>query len=49
MLYTLVLFSYLKQICSVKTEPYFRYEGKTRKERNLFIFKITPMNNHING
>jgi len=34
---------------TVKTTPCFRYEGETREERNLVIFKDTPMNNHIKG
>ena len=34
---------------TVKTNPCFRYEGKTGKMRNLVIFKDNPMNNHING
>jgi len=32
---------------TVKTNHWFRYEGKTGEERNLVIFKDTPMNNHI--
>jgi len=35
--------------CTVKTTPYFRYEGKTGEERKLVIFEDTPINNHING
>jgi len=34
--------------CTLKTNPYFRYEGKTGKERNLVIFKDKSINNHIN-
>jgi len=34
---------------TVKTNPGFRDEDKTGKERNLGIFKDTPMNKHING
>jgi len=29
--------------------PCLRYEGKTREDRNLVIFKDTLMYNHING
>jgi len=34
---------------TVKTNPCFRYEGKTEEERNLIIFKDIYTNNHING
>jgi len=37
-------------ICTVKTNPSLRYEGKKSQELNLIIIKDTPMiNNHING
>jgi len=32
---------------TAKTNPCFKYEGKTAEERNLVIFKDTPMNDHI--
>jgi len=34
--------------CSLKTNPWFRYEDKT-EELNLVIFKDTPMRTYING
>jgi len=34
---------------TVETNPCFRNEGKTGKERKLVILKDTPLNNHING
>jgi len=33
---------------TVKTNPCFRYEGKTGEELNLVIFKDNHMNNRIN-
>jgi len=32
----------------VKTNPWFRYAGETREERNFVSFEDTPMNNDIN-
>jgi len=34
---------------TANTNPSFGYEGETGEERNLVIFKDTPMNKHING
>jgi len=39
----------ISEISTVKTNPCFSYEGKTGEERNLVIFKDTPMNNYMNG
>jgi len=33
----------------LKTNPCFRYEGKTGKECNLVIFKCKSINNRLNG
>jgi len=35
-----------RRLNTVKANP---YEDATREERNLVIFRDTPMNNHIDG
>jgi len=37
-----------QQVFTVKTNPCFRCEDKTGKERDLVISEETPMNDHIN-
>jgi len=40
----------VNDVCNtVNINSCFRYEGKTRKELNLVIFKNIPRSNYING